>query len=189
MLNEQLHWEAGSPKSFLFATGFLFNYSLSWRPKFLATVLLGDLLCDLIAFMIKIMTTNVYWAPTMCQALSKCFIWINSTLATMQWDRSVIISTLHTRKLRQGKLYFAAQLLKLRKQATGLRVQTQGYSLVTPLTMESLVDLIRKNKQTNKKLTAICDAFFEENVFWVQKPTYPWIFGWMFLCQVWVGSW
>lgn len=131
----------------------MFNYSLSWRPKFLATVFLGDLLYDLIAFMIKVMTTNVYWAPTMCQALSKCFIWINSTLATMQWDRSVIISTLHIRKLRHGKLYFAAQLLKLRKQATGLRVQTQGYSLVTPLTMESLVDLIRKNKPTNKQKT------------------------------------
>lgn len=40
--------------------GFCLITQSPWSPKFLATVLLGNLLCDLIAFMIKVMTTNVY---------------------------------------------------------------------------------------------------------------------------------
>lgn len=48
-----------------------------WRLQFLAMVL-GILLCDLIAFMIKGMTANVSWTPTTCQTLSKCLIFINS---------------------------------------------------------------------------------------------------------------
>lgn len=56
-----------------------------------------------------------------------------------------------------GMLYFAAQLLKPRKQATDPRVQTQGYpSSNTGLVVEPLVDLIRKKKN----LTTICNTFF-----------------------------
>lgn len=49
-----------------------------WRLQFLTMGLLAILLCDLTAFMIKVMTANVSWAPTTRQTLSKCFIFINS---------------------------------------------------------------------------------------------------------------
>ena len=54
----------------------------------------------------------------------------------------------------RGMLYLAAQLLKLRKQAAGPRVQTQGHPFSDmALAVESLVDLVRK-----KNLTTICNT-------------------------------
>lgn len=70
-------WEAPSLSLFSLPQGSCALPHSPWRTKFLATVFLGILLCALIAFMIKIMTTTVYAAPAMCQALPERFTCID----------------------------------------------------------------------------------------------------------------
>lgn len=65
-------------------------------------------------------------------------------------------------------LYFAAQLLPLKKQATGLRGQPPGYPSAASLAVESFVELIRGKKN----LTTLRNIFLRKVCFEFQKPTY-----------------
>lgn len=61
-------------------------------------------------------------------------------------------------------------------------VRLWGVPSVTSLTVESSMELIRK-----KKLTTICNTL-RKMCFEFQKLMYPWMFGTMFLCQVWAAG-
>lgn len=97
-----------------------------WRLKFPAVVLLKVLLCDLIDFTRNVTTTNIYPVPTVCWALSKWFLYVNSILAKMQRGRSIIISNLYMRKLRHRDALICCLAVAIKK-VTGPRVQAQGY--------------------------------------------------------------
>lgn len=122
-----------------------------WRSKFLAAVFPGILLCVLIAFMIKIMTTAIYRAPTTCQALSERFMCtdlLNPCNCAMRQKYYYFQFTSEETKAQECFI-----LLPLKKQATGLRGQPPGYPVAAPLTVESFVELIRKKiKKSNNSL-------------------------------------
>ena len=119
-------WGAGSPKSFSLATGFLCNSSLSLEAEIPCCDPLKVLLCDLIDFTRNVTTTNIYPVPTVCWALLKCFLYVNSILAKMQPGRSIIISNLYMRKLRHRDALICCLAVAIKK-VTGPRVQAQGY--------------------------------------------------------------
>lgn len=101
--------------------------------------------------------------------------------ATVQWERSIIMSHLDRRNLTHRNTLFCC-LAAATKRASRW---SQGSHSGLPFIHTINNGVFRGPEQEKKNLTTVCNTFLKKVCFEFPKPTCLWS---MFLCQIWAAG-